>query len=304
MSTSRIGVVALAGLIGVAVAWAAPRNGSRQLTAEEIILKNVAARGGLEAWRKIRTAMWVGHIESGNPSAPLIPFVLEMKRPDKARFETRAGEQTSVHIFDGTRGWKMRGAAGGTPGVQPYTPEELRAARDAQTLDGPLIDHQAKGIAVALAGMDEVEGHKAYRLMVQLPSGSTRHVWIDAHTFLDLKYNREARAAGGQPGTVSVYYRNYRRIDGLQIPMTFEMGSGSGRPTQRMVIDTVTLNPLLPDQRFAGPGGPGALSAGPANPDGRPFPMSPHAPRRPLRLGGPVVPGPSGANADSSTPAR
>jgi len=36
------------------------------LTAQRSSRKNVAARGGLEAWRKIQTMVWIGHIETGN----------------------------------------------------------------------------------------------------------------------------------------------------------------------------------------------------------------------------------------------
>lgn len=168
MLKRRIGAFALLGLFAVAAVTAKPHNPSR-LTAEEIVAKNVAVRGGLEAWRQIQTVTWVGHIETGSVSTPLLPFVLEMKRPNKTRFEIMAEDQQSVRIFDGAAGWKTGKAAGARPGLQPYTPEELRSARDAQTMEGPLIDYAAKGVAVALEGMDQIEGHEAYRLNVTLP---------------------------------------------------------------------------------------------------------------------------------------
>ncbi len=51
---------------------------------------------------------------------------------------------------------------------------------------------------------------------------------------------------------MTVSYRSYRAIDGLQIPMTIETGS-PGRGVEKMVIDNVTLNPLLSNARFARP---------------------------------------------------
>src|ERR1700757_5196372 len=54
-----------------------------ELTAEQIVQKNVDARGGLEAWRKIQTMVWVGHMErAGGPMASM-SFVLQQKRPNK-----------------------------------------------------------------------------------------------------------------------------------------------------------------------------------------------------------------------------
>jgi hypothetical protein len=224
------------------------------LTADQIVAKNVAARGGLEAWRKVRTMAWLGHIQSANVPGADLPFILEMKRPDKTRFEIRAQAQKSVRMYDGTQGWKLRPTRTGFPDLRPYTTDELNFARDAQGIDGPLMDYKAKGISVALEGIDEVEGNKAYRLSVKLPSGSSHHVWIDAQSFLDIKSDREARNAFGMAGTVSVYYRNYQGVDGLQIPFTIETsGLDSTKTPDRMVIDKVALNPPLEDWMFARP---------------------------------------------------
>ena len=233
-----------------------PVSGS-ELTAVQIVEKNVAARGGLEAWRKIQTMVWVGHIESANAPAPRLPFVLEMKRPDKTRFEIRAKNQMSVRAYDGHHGWKLRATGDGKPDLQSYTAEELSFAHDGPGIDGPLMDYQAKGIAITLDGVEEVEGHKAYRLSVTLSSGVSHHVWIDALSFLDIKSDRVSRNAFGMSGTVSVFYRDYRATEGVQIPFTIESGAGTGKATDRMVIDRVALNPPLDDRTFARPGVPG-----------------------------------------------
>lgn len=226
---------------------------ANELSAAQIVEKNVAARGGLEAWRKIQTMVWVGHVESANAPAPNLPFVLELKRPDKMRFEIKAQNQVGVRIYDGTHGWKLRPARNGQPELQPYTAEELSFAQNGHGIDGPLIDYQAKGIAVTLDGVDEIEGHKAYRLSVKLPSGNSHHVWVDAQSFLDIKYDRESRNALGMKGSVSVFYRDYRTIEGLQVPLLIESGAATTKLTDKMVIDRILLNPPLEDQIFAKP---------------------------------------------------
>jgi len=224
------------------------------LTAAQIVEKNTAARGGLEAWRKIDSMVWSGHIERGSSSSQNIPFVMELKRPNKTRFEIKAMSQSATRVYDGAHGWKQSpSAATGVPEVQPYTAEELKFARDAQGFDGPLLDSEAKGIAVSLAGTEQVEGRKAYRLNVRLPSGTTQHVWVDAETFLDVKYDRMTRNAAGMTGQVSVMYRDYRTFEGLQIPVTIETGVGSAKATDKMVIEKISLNPRLDDRMFAKP---------------------------------------------------
>jgi len=136
--------------------------------------------------------VWVGHIESANSPAPILPFSLQMKRPNKTRFDLNSQNQKSVRAYDGSQGWKLRPTRDGQPDVRPYTADELKFAHDAPGIDTALMDYEAKGVAVVLDGVDEVEGRKAYRLGVKLPSGARRHVWIDAQTFLDVKYDRES----------------------------------------------------------------------------------------------------------------
>jgi hypothetical protein len=248
-----------------AAAFGAVPSRDTGLTAEQIVARNAAARGGLDAWRNVRTMVWVGHLESGRDMESPVPFVMQMKRPDKTRFEVALEREKAIRAFDGRQGWKMKPPRRGEAELQPFTEEEVRFAKDAPGMDGPLIDHDAKGVGVELEGADEVEGRRAYRLRVSLPSGTTRHVWVDSATFLEVKYDRESRT-GARTGTVSVYYRNYRAIGGLQFPMLIETRSADGRAAQKMVIDRVLLNPLLPDSEFAWPerpaGAPGPATSG------------------------------------------
>lgn len=248
----RIAVVVLAACFatGIMAREAAMATG---LTAAQIVERNIDARGGLDAWRKIKTMVWVGHIESVGSSPSSMPFALEQKRPNMTRFEIRAQNQISQRQFDGNEGWKMRPARNGKPEIQPFTAEELVFARDGQGIDGPLMDYAAKGVAVMLEGLDDVEGHPAYRLNIRLPSGASHHVWIDAHTFLELKYDRTTRNAAGQTGVLSVFYQNYQNVEGLQMPLLIESGLEGASTRDKMVIERVALNSPLEDSLFAKP---------------------------------------------------
>lgn len=231
-----------------------------ELSAVQIVEKNVAARGGLEAWKKVQTMAWVGHIENTLSPAARLPFVLEQKRPNKTRFEIKAQNQLSLRIFDGTNGWKLRPSANGKPEVQTFSDTELRFAQDGQVIDGPLMDYAAKGVAIALEGIEAVEGRPAYRLKIRLPSGSNQHVWVDTQSFLDIKYEHPSKTAFGQPGPLAMFYRDFRDVDGLQMPMTIETGSDTAKAPGRMIIDRVAVNPPLEDRVFAKPYVPGQHS--------------------------------------------
>jgi hypothetical protein len=218
------------------------RLGAPTLTAAQIIEKNVAARGGLEAWRKVEAMAWVGRVEGGSP-VPM-PFLLELKRPSSTHFEITAIDKRFVRVFDGTRGWRVRPGANGAPETKAFSKEEVAFARDEFVVDGPLIDHVAKGVRVKVAGLDELDGRKAHLLEVTLPSGASRRIWIDAETFLELRSDRPSTSPLARGAPVSTYYRDYRSVEGLVIPLTIELRPEAGeRGSQKLIIEKVALNP-------------------------------------------------------------
>jgi outer membrane lipoprotein-sorting protein len=232
------------------------------MTATQIIQKNATARGGVEAWSKIQTMAWAGHVESPEIPGRNLAFVLEQKRPASTRFQIVAENQKSLRIYDGANGWKVRPGSGGMPELQPYTADELNFAHDAQVITGPLMDDVAKDGSVELSGADVIEGRKAYVLTVRLKTGATHRIWVDAETFLEVKYSRDFRTASGQPATASVTYRNYQTFQGLQIPLTIEGSAAKDKAANKIVIERVALNPQLDERMFGKPSGlPGRRNA-------------------------------------------
>jgi len=264
--------------------------GQTDMAAAQIVEKNVAARGGLEAWKKVQTMMWIGKILTAEGPAPAMPFMLQMERPNKTHFEINMHGDKTARIFDGVQGWRVR-PSHGELNVQPYTASEINFARDAQVIDGPLIDYQTKGIAVSLDGTQEVEGRKAYRLSVTLPSGATERIFVDAQSFLEIKSEHQVRNAADLTAWVPTYYRDYQSVEGLQIPFTVETARGANGPPDKLVIQRVIVNPPIDDRAFARPDakrGRGLAAAG-GNRAHRGFQQAP-----------PFVPGSAGAGAQDA----
>jgi len=224
-----------------------------RLSADEIVAKNAAARGGLEAWRKVQTMVWTGHIESSHAPVPMVQFVLAQERPNKTRFEVNAMGDRSLRVFNGAQGWKLR-ATHGRPDAQPFTAEEARFEAGGPGIDGVLIDCAAKGRSVEVAGVDEVDNHQAYHLTVHTGSGEAQQLWVDAKSFLEVRYDRPAPSATDASRTITVVYRDYKTFQGLKIPTVVETGGKAANMPDRMVIESVTLNPQLDAQTFTEPG--------------------------------------------------
>jgi hypothetical protein len=260
---------------------------STNLSAAEIVDRNVAARGGLQAWRAVHTMEMEGKLGVGGnrratipvplpdqkgvrqalPSRPFeevqLPFILELKRNRKMRLEVKFNGQTAIQVFDGLNGWKLRPFLNRLE-VEPYTPEEMKNSSMQADLDGPLVDYAAKGTRVELIGEEKVADRNTYKLKLILKNGESMQVWIDAETFLETKIEGQPRRLDGIYHPVEVYYRDYRPVNGLQMPFRMETKvlpaaqgakgmKEAGVPTEEIVVEKVVVNPELEESLFSKP---------------------------------------------------
>jgi outer membrane lipoprotein-sorting protein len=222
------------------------------LTAAQIVERNISARGGLQAWRTVKTMSMSGKLDAGGKQKVQLPFVLEMERNRKTRLELQFNGQTAVQVYDGTNGWKLRPFLNRRD-VEPYTPDELKAASMQADIDGPLVDYVAKGTKVQLEGIQSVEGHDAFNLKLTLKTGQVQHIWVDAQTFLDVKVEGTPRRLDGRIHPVATYLRDYRSVNGLMIPYVNETAVDGIKQTEKIILEKVMVNPKLEDSHFSKP---------------------------------------------------
>lgn len=238
-------------LLSVGFAAAGPSSPD-QPTAAEILQKNAAARGGLQAWKAVQTLTMTGKLEAGGTQNVELPFVLKLKRPRKSRMELEFRGQTAVQVYDGVNGWKVRPFLN-RKDVEPYTAEELKAATEQADLDGPLMEAVARGYVVQIEGTQPVEGRKAYNLKITRKDGQVQHVWVDAETFLELMVEGTPRRLDGKEHKVKTYMRDYRVVNGLKIAYVVETAVDGVKQTEKIRIEEVVINPGLQDSLFSKP---------------------------------------------------
>ncbi len=234
-------------------------------TAEEVIARNAAARGGLEAWRHVERVVWLGHVEPAvqTEEVMLPKFVMHLQRPNRTRFEIKSKAASFTRIFDGGHGWREHNGKDGRPVVTPFSKSETDYAKDDQVIDGLLLDAASKGVKVSLDGLDMIEGQRAYRLSLKLSSGAERKAWVDVKTNLDIRYDRPSGTGTDPNRPVPTFYREWSAEDGLVMPHVIETGIAQASPSgvelprrDRVVIEHVIINPVLDASTFAMPASP------------------------------------------------
>lgn len=262
-----------------------PAAAQARLTAAQVVEKNIAARGGVQAWRGVQTMSWTGKMDAGtgdslersrryaqaqghlSPTSRMdhqgsaaaskteqvqLPFKYEMKRPRKSRMEIEFAGKTAVQVYDGTNGWKFRPYLNRND-VEPFTADEAKAEGEKAGLDGYLVDYAAKGTKVDLDGMEKVEGHDAYKLKVTQKNGNVQYVWVDAQSFLDVKVSGTPRRMDGKMHNVYVYQREFKNVQGVVVPFVLETAVDGYRESHKTVLESVAVNPKLDDSRFVKP---------------------------------------------------
>lgn len=219
-------------------------------TAEEIVAKSIAARGGMDKIKAVQSQRISGTISFG-PGAEG-PFVIELKRPLKLHMEVTLGGQTLVRVYDGKgAGWTVN------PFVedhnpQPMTADDLNNINDESDFDGPLVDYKAKGNQIELAGREQIEGKAAHKIKLTRKGGDTRMYFIDAASYQVLKWEGTTHIED-RDVPVENFLRDYRDVNGLQFPFEIDSDSPGSPQTRKITIEKIELDPKIEEARFGKP---------------------------------------------------
>jgi hypothetical protein len=134
---------------------------------------------------------------------------------------------------------------------------DLRNITDESDFDGPLVDYQSKGNKIEYIGKDEVDGKPAEKLKLTTKSGEVRTYFLDASTFLLMKWEG-IRKNDDKEIPVESFFRDYREVNGIKFSFEIDTDSPGSAQSQKLAIDKIELDVPLDDSRFAKPAEPAA----------------------------------------------
>lgn len=224
------------------------------MTADELIGKNIQAKGGLDKIKAIDTSKSTGKIEFTGDSAFQLAISQTVTRKGEIRQEASLQGLTQVQAWDGHIAWQ----------IQPFRgrkdPEKLSAdnakglVEDAD-IDGPLVDYRAKGNKVEYLGTEDVDGTEAYKLKVTMKSGDVKYFYLDPDFFLEIRITTR-RMIRGTEQEFETDLGNYEQVAGVYMPFSMETGPKGGPKSQKMTIEKIEVNVPVDDAIFAFPATP------------------------------------------------
>jgi hypothetical protein len=222
---------ALALLFGISVC-------ASSQTADELVNKNIRARGGLDKIKAVQTYHAVGKLTTGGGFALTATVGLDKMRPNLMRQSVSLQGMTQVQAYDGSSGWQIQ-PFGGRRDPELMGEDDLRDLTIDADIDGPLVDYKEKGNTVEYLGHDIVDGDDALRLKVTLKDGDIVYYYLDPDTFIDIRKETQEFIRGSVKETVTDM-GSYKPVAGVMYPFAMSTGP-KGDPTSGATITVEKL---------------------------------------------------------------
>ena len=215
-------------------------------TAEEIVSKNLQAKGGLTRIRAVQTVRQTSRMSMQGMDAQV---TMLGKRPNLMRQEIVIQGQTVVMAYDGTTPWMINPLIGSTNPIA-LTGAEGDLTREQSAFDGPLVDYKERGSTLELVGTEAVGTTKAFHLKLTSKAGIVQHVYVDTTTMLDTLIVSE----GVGPGKLEQELLDYRDVEGIKVPFTIR-AKNNGVVQFEIKVEKVEFNTKIDDAVFKMPKG-------------------------------------------------
>jgi hypothetical protein len=207
------------------------------LTADELVARNLAARGGADKLAAIKTLKMTGKMLIGDFELA----VVQMRSRDTGfRFEGTLQGFTIVNAFDGTDGWQIQPFEGRRD-AEKMSADDARSMADLVSIEGTLLAAKEKGSAVTSLGTEDMDGTPAYKLRVVEKDGDEYTYFLDPDTFLEIKMIEKRRLRGSEQET-EYELGDYEQVEGVYFPLSVEQWPRGSSQRQKFNYDKIEAN--------------------------------------------------------------
>jgi hypothetical protein len=218
-------------------------------TAEELVNKNIQAKGGIEKIQSAKTRRMTGRVKNARGRTAV--FRQTNARPDLVRQTFTLQGMTAIQAYDGSTGWQTNPFRG-RKDPELMGEDTLRDLLLASDFDGPLVNYGEKGNKVEYLGHDLVDGDDALRLRVTLKNGDIIYYYLDPDTYLEIREEVQQFVRGSVRERV-MDVGSYKPVDGVMYPFSISEGSRNNPGAQMTTISRIEVNVPVSDSDFALP---------------------------------------------------
>ena len=218
-------------------------------TADELVAKNLQAKGGLDKIKAIKSLRMNATFDAGGLKAQVGQ---ESARPNLLRQTLSLQGMTQVIAYDGDAGWQIN-PFGGRKDPERVGDEQLRSLVEDADFDGPLIDAQAKGNKIEYIGHDQVDGDDVYKLKVTLKNGDIFYYSLDPDTFIEIQIEKQRFVRGAVRESVTLL-GSYKPVNGVMFPFSIVSGpKDNPEAGGKVTVQKIEANVVIDNKDFKMP---------------------------------------------------
>jgi hypothetical protein len=221
-------------------------------TAEELVAKNIEAKGGIAAIKAITSMRISGKLET---QGIVIVIGADQKPESLIRQTATIQGMSQIVAYDGSEGWQINPFSGRRD-PEKMGEDDTRDLVEGGDFYGPLVDYQQKGSKVEYIGHTAVDGDDAFLLKVTLKNGDIIKYFLDPETYLEIRIEKQMFIRG----SVRESFNNlgsYKKVNGVYFPFSIESGSPRSPGTAaKTTVTTIEANIAIPDSEFKMPAAP------------------------------------------------
>ena len=217
-------------------------------TAEDLVNRNLQAKGGIDKIKAIRTLRASGKMQQGGLT---VQMGADSMAPNLLRQSFTIQGMTQIQAYDGNIGWKIAPFEG-RKDPERLGDDELRDIMENAIFLGPLVDYRAQGSRVEYIGKDLIDGDDVYRLKVTLKNGDLYYYYLDPETFLEVRMEKVRFIRGAVRESV-IECGSYKLVAGVYMPFTYEVGSKQSAERSKITYDKIEPNVTLDPAEFKMP---------------------------------------------------
>ena len=218
-------------------------------TADELVTKNIQAKGGVDKIKAIKSVRITGKLSGGGGFTAAV--VQENQRSNLVRETFALQGMTAVTAYDGTTGWQIQ-PFGGHKDPELMGEDDMKDLLLDADFDGPLLDYKEKGNTVEFLGHDVVDGDDALRLKVTLKDGDIVYYYLDPDTYLEIRKEVQEFIRGSVRESV-IEMGSYKPVAGVMYPYSISQGSKANPSQQTTTVEKIEVNIPIDPSDFAVP---------------------------------------------------
>ena len=247
--TRRMLVLALAAVAGLALTGSiAAENAPQSPNIDEIIARNITARGGRDAILAVKNIRQEARMISMTMPGNEVTTVMFLKRPNWSRQDIEVNGQKIISGFDGKQPWIINPLTGSKSPIILSGPQ-ADAIREQATFDPLLYDYRYRWTLVDFVARETLGERPVYHLRITSPSRQVSHLYLDAETGLEAKLMQEVDRA-----KMEVTWEDYRDVGGVKFAF-LQRRIVNGVVQDEMRFQKIETNVVMSDEIFRVPKG-------------------------------------------------